>query len=82
MDAKCIRILITDDHAVVREGLSSFISLELDMEIVAEASDGIEAVEKALLLEPDIILMDIVMPQQTGIEALQQLKEAGNPCRI
>lgn len=82
MEAKRIRILITDDHAVVREGLSSFISLELDMEIVAEASDGIEAVEKALLLEPDIILMDIVMPQQTGIEALQQLKEAGNPAKV
>jgi NarL family two-component system response regulator LiaR len=82
MEAKRIRILITDDHAVVREGLSSFISLELDMEIVAEASDGIEAVEKALLLEPDIILMDIVMPQQTGIEALQQLKEAGSPAKV
>ena len=82
MEAKRIRILITDDHAVVREGLSSFISLELDMEIVAEASDGIEAVKKALLLEPDIILMDIVMPQQTGIEALQQLKEAGNPAKV
>ena len=82
MEASHIRILITDDHAVVREGLSSFISLELDMEIVAEASDGIEAVEKALLLEPDIILMDIVMPQQTGIEALQQLKEAGNPAKV
>lgn len=82
MDAKCIRILITDDHAVVREGLSSFISLELDMEIVAEASDGIEAVEKALLLEPDIILMDIVMPRQTGIEALQQLQEAGSPAKV
>jgi NarL family two-component system response regulator LiaR len=82
MEAKRIRILITDDHAVVREGLSSFISLELDMEIVAEASDGIEAVKKALLLEPDIILMDIVMPQQTGIEALQQLKEAGSPAKV
>lgn len=82
MEAKRIRILITDDHAVVREGLSSFISLELDMEIVAEASDGIEAVEKALLLEPDIILMDIVMPRQTGIEALQQLQEAGSPAKV
>jgi NarL family two-component system response regulator LiaR len=82
MDAKCIRILITDDHAVVREGLSSFISLEPDMEVVAEAGDGIEAVEKALLLVPDIILMDIVMPRQTGIEALQQLQEAGSPAKV
>jgi NarL family two-component system response regulator LiaR len=77
-----IRILISDDHAVVREGLSSFISLEPDMEIVAEAGDGIEAVEKALLLEPDIILMDIVMPRQTGIEALQQLQESNSPAKV
>ena len=82
MKARHIRILITDDHAVVREGLSSFISLEPDMEIVAEASDGIEAVEKALLLEPDIILMDIVMPRQTGIEALQQLQESNSPANV
>ena len=81
MESSRIRILITDDHAVVREGLSSFISLEPDMEVVAEAGDGIEAVEKALLLVPDIILMDIVMPKQTGIEALQQLREAGSPAK-
>ena len=77
-----IRILISDDHAVVREGLSSFISLEPDLEVVAEAGDGIEAVEIALAVVPDIILMDIVMPRQTGIEALQQLKEAGSPAKV
>jgi NarL family two-component system response regulator LiaR len=77
-----IRILISDDHAVVREGLSSFISLEPDLEVVAEAGDGIEAVEIALALVPDIILMDIVMPRQTGIEALQHLNEAGSPAKV
>lgn len=82
MEASHIRILITDDHAVVREGLSSFISLEPDMEVVAEAGDGVEAVEKALLLVPDIILMDIVMPRQTGIEALQQLQESNSPAKV
>ena len=82
MEASHIRILITDDHAVVREGLSSFISLEPDMEVVAEAGDGVEAVEKALLLVPDIILMDIVMPKQTGIEALQQLQESNSPAKV
>ena len=77
-----IRILISDDHAVVREGLSSFISLELDMEVVAEAGDGVEAVEKALLLVPDIILMDIVMPRKTGLEALQQLQQSNSPAKV
>jgi NarL family two-component system response regulator LiaR len=82
IEASHIRILITDDHAVVREGLSSFISLEPDMEVVAEAGDGVEAVEIALALVPDIILMDIVMPKQTGIEALQQLQEASSPAKV
>ena len=82
MEAKRIRILITDDHAVVREGLTSFISLEPDMEVIAEAGDGVKAVDKALALVPDIILMDIVMPQQNGLEALQQLQEAKCPAKI
>jgi NarL family two-component system response regulator LiaR len=82
MESDQIRILISDDHAVVREGLRSFISLEPDMEVVAEAEDGIVAVEKALALEPDIVLLDIVMPRQNGIETLQQLKDGGCPAKI
>jgi NarL family two-component system response regulator LiaR len=81
-DLKRIRILITDDHAVVREGLRSFISLEPDMEVVGEAGDGIEVVQKAQTLDLDIILMDIVMPRLTGLEALQQLNETNNPAKI
>ena len=77
-----IRILIADDHAIVREGLRSFISLEPDMEVVGEAADGVAAVEQARDLEPDVILMDIVMPRQTGLEALQQLKGEGNPAHV
>ena len=77
-----IRILIADDHAIVREGLRSFISLEPDMEVVGEAADGVAAVEQARALEPDVILMDIVMPRQTGLEALQQLKGEGNPAHV
>ena len=72
-----IRVLIADDHAVVREGLRSFIALEPDIEVVGEAADGVEAVEKACTLDPDIILLDIVMPRQDGISALQQLKGTG-----
>jgi len=77
-----IRILIADDHAIVREGLRSFISLEPDMEVVGEAADGVVAVEQARVLAPDVILLDMVMPSQTGLEALQQLKAEGNPAQV
>ena len=77
-----IRILIVDDHAVVREGLRSFIQIKPDMDVVGEAADGIEAVEKALTLEPDVILLDIVMPRLDGIGAIEQLKQEGCPARI
>ena len=66
-----IRILIVDDHAVVREGLRSFIQIKPDMEVVVEAAVGIEAVEKALTLEPDVILLDIVMPRLDGVGAIE-----------
>lgn len=82
MDSDLKRILIADDHAVVREGLRSFISLEPDMEVVGEADDGIVVVEKALSLDPDIILLDIVMPRQSGIDALRQLKDEDCPAKI
>ncbi len=77
-----IRILIADDHAVVREGLRSFIQIKPDLEVVGEAADGLAVVEKAHALQPDVILMDIVMPRQDGIAAIKQLKEEGGPARI
>ncbi len=77
-----IRVLIADDHAVVREGLRSFIALEPDMEVVGEAADGVEAVEKARDLDPDIILLDIVMPRQDGLETLLQLQREGCRARV
>ena len=70
-----IRILITDDHAVVREGLRTFISTEPGMEVVGEAKDGVEAVQMACELKPDVILMDMAMPRMGGLEAIQQIKE-------
>jgi len=75
-----IRILIADDHAVVREGLRALIDVEPGMELVGEAADGIEAVQKARTLQPDVILLDLVMPRKDGIEAIGEIK-GGTPTR-
>lgn len=74
--ADAIRILVVDDHAVVREGLRAFLSLQDGFEIVGEAADGEEAVAKAHELEPDVILMDLVMPKLDGVSAMRELREA------
>jgi NarL family two-component system response regulator LiaR len=77
-----IRILIADDHAVVRKGLCALISSEEAMEVVGEASNGTEAVEMALSLKPDVILMDLVMPLKSGAEAIRAIREEGCEARI
>jgi NarL family two-component system response regulator LiaR len=65
-----IRILVADDHAIVREGLRALIETEPGMELVGEASDGVEAVRLARHLTPDVILLDLVMPRMDGLEAI------------
>jgi two-component system, NarL family, response regulator LiaR len=70
-----IRVLIADDHAVVRQGLRTFLDLQEDIEVVAEAADGAAALEAAIRLAPDIVLIDLVMPGVDGIEALRRLRE-------
>src|SRR5689334_10416888 len=77
MAAERIRILIVDDHAVVREGLRAFLALQDGFEIVGEAADGEEAVERAAELEPDVILMDLVMPKLDGVSAMRELRRRG-----
>ena len=73
-----IRVLITDDHGVVRQGLRMFLSLDGDLEVVGEARDGEEALSLARQLEPDVVLMDLLMPGMDGIEATRAIK-AGMP---
>jgi len=73
-----IKILIADDHPVVREGLSAMLSRERDIQVVGEAENGTEAIKKAVELQPDIILMDLRMPEVDGVEAMRQIK-AKNP---
>ena len=69
-----IKILIADDHPVVREGLFAMLSREVDFEVVGEAKDGVEAVNKTRELSPDVVLMDLRMPEMDGVEAMRQIK--------
>ena len=70
-----IRVLIADDHAVVRQGLRLFLDLQDDIEVVGEAADGAEALAAAERLAPDVVLVDLVMPNVDGIEAIRGLQE-------
>jgi NarL family two-component system response regulator LiaR len=74
-DKKTIRVFIADDHAIVRKGVRSLLSLEPDIEVVGEAANGREAVEKVSEFVPDVILMDLVMPEVDGIQAIQAIKK-------
>jgi len=71
---EAIKILIADDHPVVREGLFAMLSREVDFDVIGEAKDGVEAVNKAKELSPDVVLMDLRMPEMDGVEAMRQIK--------
>ena len=76
-----IRVLIADDHPVVRQGLRVLLSLEDDIEVVGEAGDGAEAVELAAALVPDVILLDLKLPGLDGLGVLAELRDRGLPAR-
>ena len=73
MERSVIRVLIVDDHAFVRKGVRAFFEEVEDIEVVGEAGDGEEAVAQSKALQPDVILMDLVMPQMDGVEAILRI---------
>ncbi|SEL07130.1 response regulator [Streptacidiphilus jiangxiensis] len=77
-----IRLLIVDDHPIVRDGLRGIFAQDPDFEVVGEASDGAEAVERALALTPDVVLLDLRMPGVGGVEAIRRLRERAPQVRV
>lgn len=77
-----IKIIIADDHPLVREGIRAFIATKDGFEIIGEAENGEQAVQLALTLKPDVILMDLVMPVKDGLEAIREIKEKDPGARI
>ena len=77
-----IRVLVADDHAIVRKGIRALLATEPDIEVVGEAENGREAVTEAEKLQPDVILMDLVMPEMDGIEAIRRITARQPEARI
>jgi len=77
-----IRVLLVDDHAVVREGLRAFLELQDGMVVVGEAADGAQALEQAEATAPDVVLMDLVMPQMDGVAAMRSLRDRAPRIRV
>ena len=79
---KDIRVLVVDDQTVVREGLVSILSFQSDIKIVGQARDGLEAISIAKQDKPDVILLDLVMPKQDGLDSITQLREVAPAAKI
>src|SRR3954466_8712627 len=77
-----IKVLLSDDHTVVRQGLRSLLAAEPDIEVVGEAENGRMAVQMAKTLAPDVVIMDIAMPQLNGLEATRQIIKEGIPNKV
>ena len=77
-----IRIMLVDDHAAVRRGLKVLLETHLGSEIVGEAEDGIDALEKAVKLKPDVVLLDLTMPRMGGLEACRLIRKDVPQCEV
>ena len=81
-DTPAIRILVADDHPVVRDGLVAMLSTQADFEVIGEAGDGAQTVTLAHELEPDVILLDLEMPEMDGVQVIQQLRQTCPVVRV
>ena len=77
-----IRVIVVDDHAMVRQGLHMFIEMQDDMEVIGEGENGLEAVQMATALAPDVILLDLIMPQMDGVEATKRIMIQNSGARV
>lgn len=77
-----IRVLLADDHGILRAGLRALLNTQDDIEVVGEAANGEEAVARATELAPDVVVLDIAMPQLDGLEAARRMRDRGLPCKV
>ena len=71
-----VKIMITDDHSMIREGLKNLLELDGDIQVIEEAVDGVDCLEKLKQVKPDVLLLDINMPNMNGLEVLKNLKNS------
>ena len=81
-ESRRIRVLLADDHSIMREGLQAILERSEEFEVVGQARDGVEAVEAAAELSPDVIVMDVMMPRKDGVEACREIMESLPETRV